>query len=100
MTEIKRKFNVGDKVRILEREGENASLFGVCVGDIVEVVNYKHDDACMWDEDDCKYRPVITTSLDSDNRYWSFFEESALELVEKANVVPLTKEKTKSEESK
>lgn len=98
MTEIKRKFNVGDKVRILEGDGENATLMGVCVGDIVEVFCYKHDDDFPWDEDECKSRPVITTRLD--NGYLSFFEESALELVEKANVVPLTKEKTKSEESK
>lgn len=98
MTEIKRKFNVGDKVRILEGEGENATLMGVCVGDIVEVFCYKHDDDFPWDEDDCKIRPVITTSLDSYNNYFSFFEESALELVEKTNIVPSTKEKIRPEE--
>lgn len=96
MTEIKRKFNVGDKVMVIKGDIMNASINSGRVGGITEVVGYKYDVPYFWETSQGYQRPVIT---EYEGRQ-SFFEESALELVEKANVVPLTKEKTKSEESK
>lgn len=83
MTEIKRKFNVGDKVKIIKGDAMIASIHSGRVGGITEVIGYKYDDPDFWETCAGYFRPVITEY----NGEKSYFEEYALELVEKANPI-------------
>ena len=77
----KRKFKVGDKVRVLVGDGEDAST-DLEVGEITTVVGYKEDDD-YWSTifgDRVQERPVVTEKCKGDGE--EYFSESALELVE------------------
>jgi len=71
----KRKLKVGDKVRVISLANDVATVTGLSVGDVTEVIAYKYD--LGWTL--ANKRPVITAGGLSHNAY---FAESALELVE------------------
>lgn len=81
--ETKRKFKAGDKVRVL-KEVQPSACGRLSVGDVSFVIGYK-EDFLFWEggNDPVNIQPVIvkdgTTKLEF---LGSYFEESALELVE------------------
>lgn len=68
VVEVKRKFKVGDKVRVLDTENEIATS-GLRIGDVTEVLKYILSDSV-----------VVLKSTHQTRR--AYFSESALELVE------------------
>lgn len=84
--EPKRKFKVGDKVRVLVEDCIDAST-ELKAGEITTVVGYKQDDEywlrfynCFGPKSRIGERPVVTEKCRGDGK--EYFSESALELVE------------------